>query len=495
MKKHFTASPEAQGMDSAKLAHVFDEIIGGKFCETHGVYAARGGELVFETYFYPYTSDTRHNVFSVTKSLTSALIGIAIKQGLLEGVHRRVFDFFPEHAGLNTDARKDALTIEHVLTMTGGFAWEDGSDLRACVSSGDWAGYVLSRPMAEEPGTVYCYNTGGSHLLTAILNKVIGMPTAVFAERYLFGPLGITEYYWSTDPQGILTGGFGAHLKPSDMVKFGQLYLNEGLWQGSRIVTDEWVRTSTRKWTDNGYGYHWWVFEEERRYAASGYGGQYVHVVPDANLVVAVTNGGGYELPIGLFTGAIVSDGPLPANPEAQALLEMRALLAEQAPVTTTIGLPDMAKRITGRTLRFEPSRCGIETLMFDFEPGRPLEGDVVIGIGGVVQRYSFGLDNRYRVSVVRPNIDVPADGIALVHDFATLLPRLLPAYTVGRRGSWLDESTFVLHNEGMETGFRQQMTFRFDGDSDVFSVEVGIPSYEDVYTVAAKWDGSDGRA
>ncbi|RAP73563.1 serine hydrolase domain-containing protein [Paenibacillus montanisoli] len=492
MKKHYTASPEDQGMDSAKLARVFDEIVGGKFCETHGVYAVRNGEPVFETYFYPYTSDTLHNVFSVTKSLTSALIGIAIKEGLLEGVHQRVFDFFPEHAGFNTDPRKNALTIEHLLTMTGGFEWDDETDLKACVLSDNWAGYVLSKPMAEEPGTVYCYNTGGSYLLTAILDKVAGMPTSRFADRCLFGPLGITDYSWITDPQGILIGGFGANLKPSDMVKFGMLYLNEGQYQGKRIVTEEWVRASTKKRTDNGYGYHWWVFEEERRYAASGYGGQYIYVVLEANLVVAVTNGGGYELPVGLFTQAIVSDSPLPANPEALALLEIRALQAEQAPVITTRELPGMAKRISGRTLRFEPSRSGIETVTFDFDTGRPMEADIVIGIGSGVRRHAFGLDNRYRISSVRPNIDIPAEQIAMVHDFSTLLPCMLPTYTVGRRGSWQDETTFVLHNEGIETGFRQHMTFRFDGDGDRVSVEIGIPSYEDLYTVEAKWEGSD---
>lgn len=493
METQIVSSPEEQGMDSAKLALVFDEVTHGKYKETHGIYAVRNGAQVFEAYFYPYSADCLHNMFSVTKSLASALIGIAIKEGLLEGVHQKVLDFFPEIAARHTDPRKLSLTIEHMLTMTSGLEWDDEDSLKACMNeSDDWVAYMFDQPLVAEAGEQFNYHSGCSYVLTAIVDRVAGMPTKQFADTYLFGPLGITDYYWCTDPNGVLIGGFGAHLKPSDMVKLGQLYLNGGEYQGHRIITEDWVKVSTRKHTDNGYGFHWWVIEEENRYAASGYGGQFIHVLPESNMVVAITNGGGYELPPSLFAQAIVSDELLPPNPEAQALIAERARLAEQAPPIVRQPIPELAERISNRRIVLEPNRGNYESIVFDFATGRQDEADIVFGlVGGEQQRCAIGLDNRHRISRARAGINAPEEGIATIHDFSTLYPRLLPAYTVGRTGFWRDAHTFVLYNEAFETGFVQHMIFRFEDNT--VSIEAGIPSYEDMYTIAGRWGEGDG--
>ncbi|WP_308635268.1 serine hydrolase domain-containing protein [Paenibacillus silvisoli] len=489
METRIGSSPEDAGMDAAKLALIFDEVEYGKFKETHGIYAVRNGVRVFESYFYPYSAEKLHNLYSVTKSLTSALIGIAIKQGLIEGVHQKALDFFPEIAALQLDPRKHEITLEHLLTMTPGFEWEDEDSLKAGMKCEDWNRHMFEQPLGHEPGTTFTYNSGCSYMLLSILHRVAGISTTEFAERYLFGPLGISDYYWCTCPKGVLIGGFGALLKPADMVKLGQLYLNGGEWNGQRIVTEEWVRESTIKRTENGYGYHWWVIEEERRYAAAGYGGNFIHVVPDLKLVVAVTNGGGNELPVGMFSRAIVSDEPLPANPEAQALIEERARRAEEMPPIERHLIPGLAERISNRPIRLTPNRGSFESMTFRFETGRPDEADISFSlVGGGTQTCAIGLDNRYRISyAARPDYDVSDAPIATIHDFSTLYPWMLPAYTVGRKGIWRDETTFELQSEAFETGFRQQMTFRFS-EAGV-TVEAGILSYDDTFTFEGRWD------
>ena len=257
--------------------------------------------LVFEYYKNNKMKDKQHKVNSVTKSVLSILVGIAIDRGVLKGVHQPIADFFPNL----TDWQKQ-LTLEHLLTMTPGFDWPEfsswGGRPMPMINSRDWVQFILERSMVEDPGESMHYNSGCSHLLSAILQKAAGMSLTEYAEAYLFNPLGIKYYTWYSDAKGIVIGGFGLSLKAEDMLKIGKLMLQEGTWNGHKVVSKDWVMESTipRFHTYNkigSYGYHWWILTNENHqqtqlpaYFAMGYGGQYIIVAPKNQLIVTFTS-------------------------------------------------------------------------------------------------------------------------------------------------------------------------------------------------------------
>ncbi len=261
----------------------------------HSILVVRHGYLVLERYYGGYTRNVAHAVQSVTKSVTSALIGIALDTGALASLDQPVVAFFPEYVTPALDPRKREITIRHLLTMTSGLQWEEADPTTRTGAVQRWressnqVKYVLELPLAQPPGTAFNYNSAGSHLLSAILTKATGMRTLEFANRQLFDPLGI-EVLWAMDQQGINYGGFGLLMQPVDMAKFGYLYLQRGFWDGKQLVPEAWVKESTRAQLPDGlltgeatYGYHWWVLEQSRppAFRATGLGGQYLCVMPD----------------------------------------------------------------------------------------------------------------------------------------------------------------------------------------------------------------------
>jgi CubicO group peptidase (beta-lactamase class C family) len=241
-----------------------------------------------------------HKVNSVTKSVLSILIGIAIDQGKINCVKQPIADFFE-----CLEESKKAITVEHLLTMTPGFDWPEftswGGRPMPMINSKDWVKFVLEREMIEEPGVNMHYNSGASHLLSAILQKAAGEPLTNFAEKYLFQPLQIKNYSWHSDSKGIAIGGFGLSLNPFDLLKIGKLMLSNGKWETKRIVSEEWIQKSTApKYTGpyfGMYGYHWWILSDEdhapvspHAFFAMGYGDQYIIVVPEKYLVAIYTS-------------------------------------------------------------------------------------------------------------------------------------------------------------------------------------------------------------
>jgi CubicO group peptidase (beta-lactamase class C family) len=257
--------------------------------------------LVLKYYKNNKMKDKQHKVNSVTKSVLSILVGIAIDRGDLEGVHQPIADFFSNL----TDWQKQ-LTLEHLLTMTPGFDWPEftswGGRPMPMINSRDWVRFILERPMVEPSGESMHYNSGCSHMLSAILQKAAGMSLTEYAEAYLFNPLGIKDYTWYSDAKGIVIGGFGLSLKAEDLLKLGRLMLQEGTWNGHKLVSKDWVIESTipRFHTYNkigSYGYHWWILTDDDHqpaqppaYFAMGYGGQYIIVAPKNQLIVTFTS-------------------------------------------------------------------------------------------------------------------------------------------------------------------------------------------------------------
>ena len=319
--------PEQQGIDSAQLAKMFEEI-NQRNLNLNSVLIVRHGYLVTEAYFPPYRAGTKHDVYSITKAVISALVGIALQQGSLRDLDQKALDFFAGRTVAENDARKQAITLGHLLTMTSGLHWS-GDDDQKLFSGGDLVQLTLDRPMVAEPGSVWNYNSGGTHLLSAILQKATGQSASAFAQAQLFQPLGISGVSWPADSNGVNTGGWGIRMTPRDMAKFGYLYLKGGTWDGQPVVPADWVQSSTAKQVDSadgrGYGYLWWQLYFGG-YAALGQSGQEIIVLPDQDMVVVFTAGLDEKILWKLVSDYIIpaaqSGGPLPENPEGVEALE-----------------------------------------------------------------------------------------------------------------------------------------------------------------------------
>ncbi len=252
--------------------------------------------ILAERYFRGMTSDRQVNVKSASKSVMSALVGIALEEGYLEDVDQRIAEFLPTYLNGGSDPRKTGITIGHLLSMSSGLEGTSFNNYDAWIASSDWIGHVLDRPLLADPGSRMIYSTGNTHLLSVILTEASGMNTLSFSRRHLFQPLGISIRAWDRDPNGYYMGGNNMHLSPREMLRFGQLYLNGGRYGERQIMSESWVEhtmTPAIRWGYrwSGYGYGWW-FRRMRGHDvwyASGYGGQYIFVVPSLDLVVVTT--------------------------------------------------------------------------------------------------------------------------------------------------------------------------------------------------------------
>jgi CubicO group peptidase (beta-lactamase class C family) len=295
-----TARASAEGIDVAHIADMMDEIYSGGYEFMHALLVARHGKLVLEEYFNGFERDSLQHVQSTTKSFTSALVGIAIDRGEIGGVNDPMVDYLPEYAYLS-DEEKERITIQHCLMMAAGLEWNEVSvptydpsndNIRGHMVS-DYVAYFLGKPLVAEPGTVWYYNSGCPLTMGAILKNATGTPADDYAEEYLFGPLGVAPAVWPSINSGKHVGTHGSlYVRGRDMAKFGQLFLQEGVWDGEQVISTGWVAESTQpRLTVSGgvrYGYLWW-FEEMSGYDVpytSGYGGQHIFVVPEFDTVI-----------------------------------------------------------------------------------------------------------------------------------------------------------------------------------------------------------------
>jgi CubicO group peptidase (beta-lactamase class C family) len=313
----------SNSLDEEILARLVAQIRLGAFGKIHSLIIIHNDSVVLEEYFRGWTRDMLHPCFSATKSVTSALIGIAIAQGQIDDVDENLLSFFPEYAAIaNLDERKESITLEHVLTMSAGFTWDEifvpyldssgepnpeNSAVKMYLSD-DRVKHVLDLPMSDDPGSRFVYSTGCTTLLSGILTNTTGQSAEDFAEENLFTALGITDWEWSAGPDELSDTGAGLELHPVDMAMFGYLYLHSGLFNGEQIVPADWVAESSAKHIAfkepnsgedlSDYGYQWWRFTDNSVegsveindiFYASGYGGQFVFIIPHLNMVVAST--------------------------------------------------------------------------------------------------------------------------------------------------------------------------------------------------------------
>lgn len=270
---------------------------GAELPRLHSLLVSWRGTLALERYYHGTRATRPANIKSASKSVISALVGIAIERGLITGVRQPITDFFPDVFRAAADAPKRAITIEDLLTMRSGLASSSGQNYGAWVRSANWVRYALGRPLLSQPGTAMDYSTGNSHVLSAILAKASRQTTRQFAQQALAGPLGFTLADWPRDPQGVHFGGNDMLLTPRQMIAFGELYLQRGRVKDQQVVSASWVDASIvprarSYWSDQLYGYGWWIRDVAGRrvYYAWGYGGQFIFVVPDLQLVVVATS-------------------------------------------------------------------------------------------------------------------------------------------------------------------------------------------------------------
>ena len=326
VEKWAISTPEQQGMQSRMLAEMMQHIIDNSL-PIHSVVIVRNGNIVLDSYFWPFSAEMKHVLHSCTKSIVSALIGIAIDKGYIQSVNQPIMELIPGIAE-GKDELKESITLENLLMMASGLDCKDSyiygwAGLVAMRNSQDWAQYVLDLPMAEPPGSKFEYCNGLSYLLSVIIQNTTKMKTLDFAVKHLFEPLGIKDIMWPTNSQGVTSGWGEMQLKPQDMAKFGLLYLNKGRWGDRQIVPSAWVEVSTRRHIDaelfDHYGYHWWV-DSAGYYMAVGYKGQRIFSIPEKDMVVVFTgNLTGSE---SLIPKTLLDSFIIPAATSDKALLQ-----------------------------------------------------------------------------------------------------------------------------------------------------------------------------
>lgn len=373
-----SAPPEEQGFDSAELAAVVEQI-DDLDLPIDSVQVVRNGVLILDAYFYPYVGDRKHDVASVTKSVTSALVGIAVDRGLLT-LDQGLLATFPELAPPASSDGKADIDLRDLLTMTSGLdcGLSPGEpELYETIASDHFVKYALELPMAAPAGTQWAYCSPGSHLLSAMIAKASRMSTLDFAKNNLFGPLGITDVTWPADPQGVTYGWGDLQLHPHDMARIGQLFLNEGSWDGMQVVSKDWVERASESFivTDDGktgYGYQWWVLAGpfEGVYEARGRSGQAIIVWPDKDLVAVFTGRGldvrGEVAPV--LVGALKSDAELDPNAEAFARLTAAIQKATEPPAAKPVpALPEVADEISGQWYQLAENQFSVRCISLRF--------------------------------------------------------------------------------------------------------------------------------
>lgn len=457
-----SASPEEQGMDSAALAGL---VAFGKVSRFDSLLIARHGRIVLDASYAPYSAELPHAVNSTTKAVIGSLIAILLKDGTLDSLDHPVVDFFGDREIANLDERKKAITIRHLLNMTSGLDWDEGLgggkelSLGELMRSPDWVKYVLDRPMAHAPGEQFYYNSGSTHLLSAIITKLTGKSAADYAQEKLFGPLGIAPPFWRRDPQGISTGGFGLALKPHDMARFGYLYLRGGRWGDQQVLPPDWVEAVNHATLDMKmrfepamrYANLFWALPDRHVYMSVGYHCQVVMVLPDQDIVAVVTARDfcPFRRLADDIAGSAKSDSALFPYPDgAASLAQAISEVATEKPASSS-QVAEIAATISGKTYQFPKNALDFKSVTLFLTGADPHVAWETYQAGapnGVVRLENpIGLDDRYRRNAPE-NPAVPFSYRAM-------------------KGRWLDERTFAIDLQFIGQGVERTLTATFDGD------------------------------
>lgn len=464
------SSPEAQGIASSDIL-AFIQAADEKIDTMNSFMLIRHGHIVAEGWWGPYDAQTPHILYSLSKSFTSTAVGLAIAEGKLS-LDDEVLKFFPEEAPAAPSANLRAMRVRDLLRMATGHQTEapvrqDDPGMPAAT----WTKKFLAHPVPFKPGTHFLYNSPGTYMLSAIVQKVTGLTVLDYLRPRLFEPLGFKDPVWVASPQGISAGAYGLSIRTEEIARFGQLYLQKGMWKGRQLVPKAWVEEATAlqvangsspksDW-DQGYGYQFWRCRHNA-YRGDGAFGQYCIVIPELDAVVAMTSGvRDMQAVMNLVWEKLLpamKAKPLPEEPAARRRLETKlAGLTVRLPA----GQPTAprAAKVSGRWYEFPENERGIKAVALDFNAESPA---LLVRTAGGETRTPIGIGSWTK----------SRDG------FTNGLDRFLsvPAHPlVAASGAWTADDVFTVKIAAYETPFYSTLALRFDGDRLLLDTEHNV--------------------
>ncbi|GAB3996327.1 hypothetical protein GCM10028807_38590 [Spirosoma daeguense] len=458
--------PEAQGVSPSGILD-FVNAIEKRNLNVHSLMVLRHGQVVAEGWWAPYAPQFKHTLYSLSKSFTSTAVGMAVAEKKLR-VEDKVVSFFPNDVPATVSTNLAAMRVKDLLTMSTGHDKDTTPALREGGADANWVKAFLAQPVDHQPGTHFVYNSGATYMLSAIVQKLTGQPILSYLKPKLFGPLGIEGEDWEVSPQGINTGGWGLRLRTEDIAKFGQLYLQKGVWNGKRLISEAWIDEATRfevqsagggkrpkeenDW-QQGYGYQFWRCRNDA-YRGDGAFGQYCIVLPKEDAVIAMTSetadmGAVLDevwqniLPALRGTGDKTNQAALTKKLAtlALALPKQESTATMQAKVSgKTYSLADNSLKAKSVTLTFGKDGC-----IFKLQDDR---GSHQVNCG--INRWIEGSTTFPTLPLRLTNTSIPGESNT----------------TVAGSGTWQDPNTFVMTWRFIETAHYDTVTCRFSDDS-----------------------------
>ena len=486
------ATPESAGLDSARLKGVL-ELVRQRGWRVDSIQVVRHGRLVLDAYFYPFAQGQVHDLRSVTKSVTSSLLGLSIAQGKWPDVDVPVLGQFPERQFGAVDAWKKAVTLGNLVDMRSGLSWfnrplaaEGSSSTVQMQRTRDWVGYVLDQPMICEPGSLFLYSNGNTNVLAALIGRAWRQPAREVARERLFRPIGISRFEWAgADPEGNTIGAWSLALAPRDMARLGLLWLHDGVWRNERLLPEGWtgrlLEDGSGSWATGGFLYKraFWIDPISRTFRALGQHGQLIMVDPALDMVVVVTSkaADGMARPDKVADGTNIPDiyvmneirylasqaGDLPENPSGQA--ELRAMLRKIAQPPRLAGEPGgIPAGRCGRTWRLGNNALGLASLRLEPDPADT--GSMILEFGpasGNPARCSCGLDGAFRFN---PDPDHRYGAFGPDPGFGSYNGQL------AFRGSWPAPDSFDLEGQYIESSMYMNLHIQFRSDGIIVDFE-----------------------
>jgi len=459
--------PEAQGVASSGILDFVQAVETNKL-NLHSLMVVRHGNVVAEGWWGPYDPDLKHTLYSLSKSFTSTAIGMAVAEGKLK-VEDKVVSFFPKDAPATVSANLAAMRVKDLLTMSTGHDTDSTPSLRNSPET-NWVKSFLALPVEHEPGTFFVYNSGATYMLSAIVQKITGQTVLAYLTPRLFKPLNIEGADWEVDPNGINTGGWGLRLKTEDIAKFGQLYLQKGVWNGKKLIAEEWIKDATsfevqskggsRKKEENdwlqGYGYQFWRCRHDA-YRGDGAYGQYCIVLPKEDMVVAITSETSDMQGIldqvwnHILPG--VKNSALSADKQSAGKLKQK-LTALAVPMEKGKPTSPLVSTISGKSFSIGENSLKVSTVSLNFKEGgcefkmKDAQGEHVVACG--INKWKYGTTDLNIIPLKLTATPIPGE----------------TRTKIAASGAWTDDNTFEMTWRFIESAHYEVVKCRFDEGS-----------------------------
>ncbi|MBU3191366.1 beta-lactamase family protein [Clostridium bowmanii] len=459
------STPEKQGIPSKAILDFIDDLEKEEN-EIHGLMILRHGNVVSEGWWAPYRSELKHMLFSLSKSFTSTAVGLAVNEGLIS-VEDKVIAYFPKELPENISENLSVMKIKHLLSMSTGHD-KDTTDHVVLQTEGNWVKGFLELEVEHEPGTYFVYNTAATYMLSAIVQKVTGHTLLNYLTPRIFKPLGIEGATFETCPKGINTGGFGLSIKTEDIAKFGQMYLEKGMYNGKALIPEAWVVEATKSHISNGsskdsdweqgYGYQFWRCRHNA-YRGDGAFGQYCVVMPDQDMVVAINSGIDDMQPVlsliwkhllPQLGKGILTDNAEGYDELTEKLLSLKLPVSKECYLDNNTEMSTVENQICDKYYNLQENKFGFDQLSIRFE------------------------DSKFQISIVHSKGEYKISGgiEKRLEDKTDLLGTMSATSSYGY---WSSTNTFIMKIQFIETPFCYTIKLYFKGNKIEISGNVNV--------------------